>query len=797
MSASAPKHPADKPERERKEGKAPWLGLSLLAHGAILGWLIYLVPPKELASFMESGEAAPAAASASAEKVREVAQQIEQTQAGEIRSKVEELLQTEAALAELQAKTQAEFADLAGDLAQDAPLKMEAAASEAAAAQAEAEAAMAEALKAAGFLAQAQAAGPENQAQITEAAAQLKAAQEKAKNAQAAATAAQTTAAQQLGFLGGEAYQRARESQTQAVEAQQAANREQDEAAAKTAELPGLKRAAERANETATRAQRIANQTQDKIASQQKGAANLEATIRQNQAKLQQNPKDADKINKAIDAANAKLQSVQGELAKNHQKLPEAQAKAAETAAAAQQAARAAEAAPAQIAAAQEEALKAQQAAKELQGKARSLAANAADSGAPQTAEAASSPEAPVPGAENLDGKSFAELYNMAVETEQGIAERFQTIRAAQVAVQRQIPLAEAQKYVEIAKPVRGNFPANSEGVSDAAGLEAQNRAMEGALQELDSMVALARGMAFQARNSGGAQSQGVDVSLEGMKLQAEQMGQLTNAATDYQDGMSAVDLTGMMRAAMAGEAFPGGPIVGEGGGAGEGAGAGPPSGVGASGRGGPGQGSGLPGGSASGAGQGFAYGGRGSGPAGVPPPGNVVDSVPGRKVYTKGTGSGTGSKWMFVDSWYVLGPFPNPQRRNLDTKFPPESVVDLDAVYPVEGGTVRWQFVQNGKSALHPPVERPYAIYYAYTTLWFDQPREMWIAVGSDDYSKLWINDLPVWASGPAQKVWRPDEGYRKVYFKQGLNRILYRVENGQNACMFSFMLNMQASGG
>jgi hypothetical protein len=70
-----------------------------------------------------------------------------------------------------------------------------------------------------------------------------------------------------------------------------------------------------------------------------------------------------------------------------------------------------------------------------------------------------------------------------------------------------------------------------------------------------------------------------------------------------------------------------------------------------------------------------------------------------------------------------------------------------------------------------------------------------MWIATGSDDFSKVWINDLLIWASGPVQKIWKPDEGYRKVHFKKGLNRVLIRVENGHHACMFSFMLNMSSA--
>jgi len=123
-----------------------------------------------------------------------------------------------------------------------------------------------------------------------------------------------------------------------------------------------------------------------------------------------------------------------------------------------------------------------------------------------------------------------------------------------------------------------------------------------------------------------------------------------------------------------------------------------------------------------------------------------------------------------------------------------PESVVDLDASYPVDGGVVRWRFVQNAEPKVRPPDERSYSIYYAYTELWFDEEQDLWIAMGSDDYSKIWINGLPVWASGMQHKSWKPNEGYRKVHFKKGLNRVLMRVENGQFVCAFSLMLNTQS---
>lgn len=160
--------------------------------------------------------------------------------------------------------------------------------------------------------------------------------------------------------------------------------------------------------------------------------------------------------------------------------------------------------------------------------------------------------------------------------------------------------------------------------------------------------------------------------------------------------------------------------------------------------------------------------------------------AVPGRRVQA-GLG---GHPWMYVDSWYLIGPFPNEGRRYLHHKFPPETVIDLDAVYKGKGGKeVRWKHVVLNKPGHMIPTS--YCIYYAYTELWFDEPREMWVALGTDDGSRLYINDMLVWRTVRG-KAWRINEAYRKVSFKKGLNRILYRVENAWVAGFFSFLLHV-----
>lgn len=155
--------------------------------------------------------------------------------------------------------------------------------------------------------------------------------------------------------------------------------------------------------------------------------------------------------------------------------------------------------------------------------------------------------------------------------------------------------------------------------------------------------------------------------------------------------------------------------------------------------------------------------------------------------------GLGTGIEWIYIDSWYILGPFPNPNRRNVDTAYPPESVIDLDATYTGDkGASLRWKFLQANAPYVVPEDPQQYVIYYAYSEIWCDLDMDLWVMIGSDDSSRIWLNDQQIWKSGYRLKPWKLDEGLRKVSFRRGINRILYRFENGWGLTGFSFAINL-----
>lgn len=149
---------------------------------------------------------------------------------------------------------------------------------------------------------------------------------------------------------------------------------------------------------------------------------------------------------------------------------------------------------------------------------------------------------------------------------------------------------------------------------------------------------------------------------------------------------------------------------------------------------------------------------------------------------------------WIAPDAWYIIGPFPNHWRSQIETSFPPELEINRDATYEGrDGRPLSWQYVRANQLNVRPPDMADFGVYYAFTEINCAAPLDCWLAIGSDDYSKVWLNDLLIWSSSKNERLWNPSEGFRRVHFQQGVNRILYRLENGINACEFSFLIALE----
>jgi hypothetical protein len=147
---------------------------------------------------------------------------------------------------------------------------------------------------------------------------------------------------------------------------------------------------------------------------------------------------------------------------------------------------------------------------------------------------------------------------------------------------------------------------------------------------------------------------------------------------------------------------------------------------------------------------------------------------------------------FLFLDTWYMIGPWDNWARADFQRTHPPEQGVDLDAVYTdgkFKGQKLRWHFVQSDRIAIQPPKIHHSATYYAFTEVYTDRTREMLVAVASDDMAKLWLNGDIIWTDH-GQSGWNLDEGFRRVIFREGFNTVLVRIENGPTYCAFSVLL-------
>lgn len=185
------------------------------------------------------------------------------------------------------------------------------------------------------------------------------------------------------------------------------------------------------------------------------------------------------------------------------------------------------------------------------------------------------------------------------------------------------------------------------------------------------------------------------------------------------------------------------------------------------------------------------------------------AQSLPGRRFSKSAARKG----WLYINTWYMIGPWENYGRDDFAIVHPPEISIDFDAVYtdgqvgtgkeetdsdPIKmigeevqlDGTLRWRFMQSESMHNVVPVTTGHSTYYAYTELYFDEPATMLVAIGTDDSGRVWINGKDVWQD-TGTSWYNIDEHIEPFRFLQGWNRILVRLENGGGGpAGFSFLI-------
>ncbi|SFU51882.1 hypothetical protein [Pseudoduganella namucuonensis] len=163
----------------------------------------------------------------------------------------------------------------------------------------------------------------------------------------------------------------------------------------------------------------------------------------------------------------------------------------------------------------------------------------------------------------------------------------------------------------------------------------------------------------------------------------------------------------------------------------------------------------------------------------------------------------------LFVNSWYIIGPFEGKHGRGMfaTDSYPPERAVILDAAYDGKDGRVlRWRYVETPSYPLVPPDSAEDSVYYGYTELMFDEAQDLAAWIGADDDVQVWVNDQKVWAGGNVNKLWffnqvydtqnnfvptyNLSEGKVPVRFRKGRNKLFFKLSNGPTRVFFSMVL-------
>ena len=161
----------------------------------------------------------------------------------------------------------------------------------------------------------------------------------------------------------------------------------------------------------------------------------------------------------------------------------------------------------------------------------------------------------------------------------------------------------------------------------------------------------------------------------------------------------------------------------------------------------------------------------------------------------------------VYLDSWYVIGPFAGKGEESMQAGYPPEDDVDLDAVYPgPEGRVLAWKFTSRGFYPFIPPDRRADGVWYAWTELRVDGDEDVWLAIAADHDSMMWLDERLVWVGSPGDKPWyhppyyqRDElvgslslaEGQRRVHLSAGVHRLLFKLSSESDRPFFSVVLS------
>ena len=381
--------------------------------------------------------------------------------------------------------------------------------------------------------------------------------------------------------------------------------------------------------------------------------------------------------------------------------------------------------------------------------------ADRADEAGPDAAEIASKVEGENTDDSPTDTKdnSAAGLYDRALDMEKAIAEDFVKGRAAEIAATEDTDAEGAVQAAILITPARTDLAeklAEAKSGNKVGAIDSHRRTLEEMEHTIEEMVSRAEAMRRQAPGSN----------------KEEKSSAFANAARDGARSHNSGEMVDMSVITSAASAKGG-------------------TGSGASGSGSEGN---------------LRTAGPGDGGEFALEPesisvgkGRSMKVLPSRRV----TDEALRRSWLFIGTWFVIGPWDGGNSMDFSKTNPPETSIDLDGKY-YDGKfadqpghidqVLSWRFYQSDRRRCEPPRVYGASIYYWFTEVYSDKDREVILAIGQDDGGRVWLNDVLIYEDdgrvGSADAIFEEIKGLRRVTLRKGFNRILVRHENGPAFC-------------
>ncbi len=152
-----------------------------------------------------------------------------------------------------------------------------------------------------------------------------------------------------------------------------------------------------------------------------------------------------------------------------------------------------------------------------------------------------------------------------------------------------------------------------------------------------------------------------------------------------------------------------------------------------------------------------------------------------------------------FVEKYKVLGPFPRNEFRTVDTPYPPETDLDLNATYEgVEGKSIRWREATtetDGMLDLRKNIGLDTNVVgYALSYVYAPKVTDTVLLLGSDEAVAVWLNGTEIHRKDGFRSV-GPDSDAVPCELQAGWNVVLCKM--GQNGWSWSLYLRFTDADG